>query len=133
MIRRATSADAPTILALDASLGVVPNRDEMLRASIARGTCFVDDQLVGFAIADRSFFDQMFISLVVVHPSRRRCGIATALVEHIEGLTRGKLFTSTNRSNAPMRALCVRRGFVESGVIENLDDGDPEIIYFKQC
>ena len=42
-----------------------------------------------------------------------------------------KLFTSTNQSNAAMHAFCAAAGFVRSGVIENLDDGDPEIVYFK--
>ena len=30
-----------------------------------------------------------------------------------------------------MRALCERLGFVKSGWIDNLDPGDPEIVYFK--
>lgn len=32
-----------------------------------------------------------------------------------------------------MRRLLERQGFVESGVIEHLDDGDPELVYFCQC
>jgi hypothetical protein len=42
-----------------------------------------------------------------------------------------KLFTSTNESNIPMQQLCERLGYARSGLIENLDEGDPEIIYFK--
>jgi hypothetical protein len=30
-----------------------------------------------------------------------------------------------------MQALCERLGYVRSGYIENLDEDDPEIIYFK--
>ncbi|WP_177330351.1 hypothetical protein [Pseudomonas sp. CCOS 191] len=37
---------------------------------------------------------------------------------------------STNRSNEPMRRLLKRQGFVASGVVENLDQGDPERVYF---
>lgn len=37
---------------------------------------------------------------------------------------------STNRSNEPMRRLLERQGFVASGVVENLDQGDPERVYF---
>ncbi|MFJ4389225.1 hypothetical protein [Pseudomonas soli] len=36
---------------------------------------------------------------------------------------------STNRSNEPMRRLLERQRFVASGVVENLDEGDPEQIY----
>ena len=42
-----------------------------------------------------------------------------------------KLFTSTNRSNAPMQSLLAKLGYRPSGVIENLDEGDPELVYMK--
>jgi len=31
-----------------------------------------------------------------------------------------------------MRRLCARLGFQPSGIVENLDDGDPELFYFKR-
>ena len=34
--------------------------------------------------------------------------------------------------NAPMQALVEKLGYVKSGWIENLDEGDPDIIYFKR-
>lgn len=40
-----------------------------------------------------------------------------------------KLFTSTNQSNVPMQNLLIQLGFVESGYIENLDEGDAELIF----
>jgi hypothetical protein len=43
-----------------------------------------------------------------------------------------KLFTSTNQSNKPMQVLLNRLGYRPSGVIENLDEGDPELVYMKQ-
>ena len=43
-----------------------------------------------------------------------------------------KLFTSTNQSNTQMQALCETLGYVKSGWVDNLDEGDPEIIYFKR-
>lgn len=42
-----------------------------------------------------------------------------------------KLFTSTNESNVAMQRLCDRLGYVRSGFIENLDERDPEVVYFK--
>ncbi|WZB72100.1 hypothetical protein WJ968_11125 [Achromobacter xylosoxidans] len=42
-----------------------------------------------------------------------------------------KLFTSTNQSNVAARRLMAKAGFVPSGMIENLDEGDPELVYVK--
>jgi ribosomal protein S18 acetylase RimI-like enzyme len=42
-----------------------------------------------------------------------------------------KLFTSTNESNIIAQKTYEANGFVRTGYIENLDEGDPEIIYFK--
>jgi streptothricin acetyltransferase len=43
-----------------------------------------------------------------------------------------KLFTSTNSSNLPMQGLLQRCGFRRCGTIDELDEGDPEIIYFYE-
>ena len=45
--------------------------------------------------------------------------------------TSGKLFSSANLSNVAAQRLFIRADFVESGRVENLNAGDPEIIYFK--
>jgi hypothetical protein len=42
-----------------------------------------------------------------------------------------KIFSSTNKSNRRMQEIFKANGFIQSGFIENLDEGDPEIIYFK--
>jgi len=42
------------------------------------------------------------------------------------------LFITTNLSNLPMQSLLVKLGYVLSGVIPYLDEGDPEIVYFKR-
>ena len=36
----------------------------------------------------------------------------------------------TNRSNLPMQRLLLNAGFVASGQIDNLDDGDPEQVFY---
>ena len=44
-----------------------------------------------------------------------------------------KLFTSTNQSNEPMQQLLTRLGYKPSGVIYNVDPGDPELVYFRHA
>lgn len=137
LIETATAADYHAVRALDRTLVGVRDRAEALREWIARRECLVardpDGAIVGFAVANRSFFAQSFIVLVVVDANHRRRGVATALIEAVEAqATTPKLFTSTNESNSAMQAVCESLGFVRSGFIENLDEGDPEIIYYKR-
>ena len=61
---------------------------------------------------------------------RREVG---ALLRHMELCCRTpKLFTSTNQSNLSMQSLLAKLGYESSGLIHNLDEGDPEIVYFKR-
>jgi ribosomal protein S18 acetylase RimI-like enzyme len=81
----------------------------------------------------KEFFDSFFIKLVAVAEAERRAGVGTAMIEHLIDLIPPgeKLWTSTNESNAPMRALLPRLGFIESGRIDNLDEGDPELVFVR--
>lgn len=90
------------------------------------------ETVVGYVVADASFFGYPFVWLVVVGAAHRRRGIATALMRHAESMfPPGKRFTSTNESNLGSQRLLESLGYRRSGLIENLDEGDPEIIYYK--
>ena len=92
----------------------------------------IDDQVVGMAIWDREFFGRAFIWMLGVHPNYHRHGVASELIRKIMTLVSGEhLYTSTNKSNDAMQSLCKGLGFVESGYLENLDPGDPEIFFYK--
>ncbi len=70
--------------------------------------------------------------MLVVEVSFRLQGHGTALIRHFEEMNATpKLFTSTNRSNIPMQNLLAKLGFSPSGIIENLDEDDDELVYFK--
>jgi hypothetical protein len=43
-----------------------------------------------------------------------------------------RLFTSTNRSNELMRKLLGKAGFTFCGEIDALDEGDPELFFFRK-
>jgi GNAT superfamily N-acetyltransferase len=131
----ATPEDLAAICGLDADVLGRDERCRLIEEAVEAGTCFVgriDGDLAGYAILDRSLFGQPFLALLVVARRCRRRGVASALVRLVEERVDGdRLFTSTNRSNDPMRRLCERLGFVASGYIENLDPGDPELIFVK--
>jgi GNAT superfamily N-acetyltransferase len=135
-IRLATTTDVDAISAIDPRASVGSERYTEIERAAATAECFVEERdgtIAGYVILDRSFFGFPFVALLIVDEGSRRRGIGTALMRHAESITPGgKLFTSTNESNAPMQRLCESLGFVPSGRVENLDDGDPELVYFKQ-
>ena len=135
IIDRAASADFEHICELDEIVFKGPSRRGLIGTALAQGRCAiarVDGHVRGYVIAGE-FFGHGFVELLLVHPDFRRRGIATSLMRSAEiDAPTEKLFTSTNQSNTAMQKLCERLGFVRSGTIENLDDGDPEIIYFKR-
>ncbi|HYM14893.1 MAG TPA: GNAT family N-acetyltransferase [Dehalococcoidia bacterium] len=128
--------DLARVRAIDPRVRDTPGRDTFLARAVAAGQCCLAREgamVVGFAVFDRSLYDQPFVALLFVAPERRRQGVATALIRYIEAVCpTEKLFTSTNASNEAMQGLCERLGFARSGWIEHLDEGDPEIIYFKR-
>jgi GNAT superfamily N-acetyltransferase len=135
IIERASSQDFEHICALDETVHVGSPRRRLIAAACDQGgvaVARVDDVVRGFVIFDESFFEQFYVRLLLVHPEFRRHGLATALMRAAElACQTGKMFTSTNQSNLPMQRLCDRLGFVRSGFVENLDEGDPELIYVK--
>ncbi|WP_231558656.1 GNAT family N-acetyltransferase [Brevibacillus thermoruber] len=64
---------------------------------------------------------------------RQRKGIGEALLLYLEAVCpTEKLFISTNLSNKQMQRLCRRLGYMPSGMIDNLDPGDPEVFSCKK-
>ena len=135
IVERATEDNLEDVLSIDAA-HMNDSRAVYLTKAVENHECYVAREgwdVSGFATLARNFFGCYFIELLVVHPDQRCKGVASALIRHIEALLADeKLFTSTNQSNAPMQALCEKLGYVRSGWIDHLDEGDPEIIYFKQ-
>jgi GNAT superfamily N-acetyltransferase len=84
-------------------------------------------------VLNYNFFHNGNIDMLYVHSDHRRRGAGAALLRHLESQCKTpKLFTSTNLSNLPMQSLLAKLEYVVSGVIHNLDEGDPEIVYFKR-
>jgi GNAT superfamily N-acetyltransferase len=136
-IRRAGSNDIEQLLALDhKAAGGDLQRASDLHRHVDAGHCHVSvdhGRVEGYVVVTPcNFFGRDFVDLLLVAPSARRSGIGTRLLRAalaLEG-TR-QVFTSTNRSNAPMRELLRQEGWRPSGELEGLDEGDPEVFYFS--
>jgi GNAT superfamily N-acetyltransferase len=135
-IEVAQETDVHELVALDVLVNGSAHRRNLITQTVKQHHGYVarqENQIVGLLLMHQHFFELPFIELLIVHPSFRRQGIGTAFMQYIETIyTPGKLFTSTNSSNERMQRLCERLGYVRSGIIENLDEGDPELVYFKR-
>ena len=135
-VRLAATRDRRAIAVCDARLAGDLHRRELIDAAIAARHCWVVEQdggIAGYAVLTTNFFGRDFVELLFVAPEARRKGIGDALMAAVERARPAAitLFTSTNESNAAMRALLESRGFTSSGTIRNLDPDDPELVFVK--
>jgi GNAT superfamily N-acetyltransferase len=134
-VRHAGTRDRKSIADIDPRIAKDLHRREVIDAAIAARQCWVAErsgQAAGYGILSRNFFARDFVELLYVHEGQRRRGVGAAMLTAIEAACLAdRLFTSTNESNTPMRALLARSGYAESGRIENLDPGDPEVLFVK--
>ena len=123
------------ILAFDEIARRSAQRRAFIRTAIRSGNAWVllaNAVVIGYLVLEYTFYSHGFISMLYVHPEYRRMGIGVALLRYAESICQTeKLFTSTNQSNRPMKALLAEMNFKPTGRIENLDDGDPELVFFK--
>ena len=134
VIRPATTTDLAGIFQIDPLAESSRDRRESIQSAVTAGFCHIaeKDNILGFTVLDYSFFGNGFISLLVVRLDCRRKGVASALLRHMESIcATGKLYSSTNESNLPMQALLEKLGYLPSGIIYGLDEGDPELIFHK--
>jgi ribosomal protein S18 acetylase RimI-like enzyme len=137
-IRRAIADDLDGILRADHRAAAGNHeRVEFLNRCLMLGQCQVhvaNGALTGFVIVKPAhFFGRDFIDLLVVDPALRRSGISRALLRHaLASSDTPQVFTSTNTSNHPMRSLLHSESWSFSGELGGLDDGDPELVFYKE-
>ncbi|WP_075618622.1 GNAT family N-acetyltransferase [Paenisporosarcina indica] len=127
--------DLDEIVNIDREVIGSDSRRKYIKKAIEEERCIVvknEFNIVGFLIFNNHFFDCSFISLIIVKPTERRKGYATFLMEYFISISSTKkIFSSTNQSNKRMHEVFIANGFIQSGIVENLDEGDPKIIYFR--
>jgi ribosomal protein S18 acetylase RimI-like enzyme len=136
-IRTARESDIPELQSIDGSMIKDKSRGSFVTKSIQRSDCiicFLDGKLAGYAIFNRTFFEHVFIWIIFVSADFRRMGVGSSLIRYVESKCddTSKLFTSTNQSNKVMQNLMGKLGFSKTGYVENLDEEDPELFYFKK-
>ena len=138
-LRKATIKDKPLVVDFDYRLDKVEhielNREEKITKAILNKECFIimaDNRPVGFVLFDYRFFDQGWIELIIIGEEYRGKGIGGQSFDLIiKQCKTDKVFTSTNSSNIPMQRALTKSGFTFAGKIDGLDDGDPELFYYK--
>jgi|GEM_PF-810313 len=139
-LRKATIEDKTFIVDLDYRLDKVEHielkREEKLTRAILDKECFLilaNNRAVGFVLFDYRFFDQGWIELIIIEETYRGKGIGGQVFDLLcKQCNTGKVFTSTNSSNVYMQKALTKAGFSFAGEIVGLDDGDPELFYYKE-
>lgn len=142
--RRATESDWTELARIDpiAAAGD-DSRRAQLRHWCAEGLALVAEDPpeahpgrasgpLGYCVLEYTFFEQGFVTMLMVAPHARRRGVGTRLLAAADAwCTTPKLFTSSNLSNQPMRRLLRTTGWRPVGLVQGLDEGDPELFYLS--
>jgi ribosomal protein S18 acetylase RimI-like enzyme len=134
-IREALIADLPALHALDHVARDSADRRSMIDRAVREARSWViegDGAVAGYGIISHEFFGRSFLELIYIDQRARGKGLGPQVIRALELQSKSaSLFTSTNESNLHMQHVLARLGYERSGVIYNLDPGDPEVIYVK--
>ncbi|MGY1464433.1 N-acetyltransferase family protein [Bacillus toyonensis] len=133
-VTKASNDDLDSILHIDIDVIGDDSRRNYIKHAIDKEQCIIvkeDNSILGFLTYDTNFFGYTLLSLIIVSPTKRRQGHASSLISYmLSNSPTQKIFSSTNESNTNMQKVFKANGFMRSGIIENLDEGDPEIIFY---
>lgn len=135
IVRAASADDLPALEPFLPAFLNPPRKRERFVHALANGDVVVAVEgadVAGFMWLHEHFFGHTFVNVLAVAPRSRRRGHAGVLLAHAErSAVTDRVFTSTNASNVAMQAVCDRYGWRRCGLVDDLDPGDPEIVYVK--
>ncbi len=131
-IREARIDDVPDIVRIDPRGALRAAEVEWLVRSAACLVAVSGNAISGFgARRERHFYGRDFVELLFVESTQRRKGVGRSLMRRtLADAGTARVFTSTNDSNDAMQALLTSDDWVLSGVLDGLDEGDPEHVFF---
>ncbi|MFI6583739.1 GNAT family N-acetyltransferase [Embleya sp. NPDC050493] len=133
-VRRASESESDALIGIDTvAIEGDTGRQASIRKWCREGLAVVAEDasgLLGYCVVEHTFFEQGFLTLLMVAPSARGKGVGCRLLDAAAAsCTTPKLFTSTNVSNQPMQRLLQKAGWSPVGLLHGLDEGDPELFY----
>lgn len=110
-----------------------PERFDYIENCIRDKQCWsicLGETVIGYIIINNAFYQRTFLSLLYIDQMHRNQGVGRQALQWVKEQTEDSFFVSTNLSNAQMIYLLRSEGFIDSGIIYNLDPADPEIIFY---
>ena len=136
LIRQAIPDDISALSDLDQIAQDSSERRDFIQDAVKNNRAWIieiSDGPIGYGVISHGFFGRSFIDLIYIAATQRSSGYGSKLLALLEGQSRSNdLFTSTNESNSHIQHVLEKLGYERSGVIHNLDPGDPEIVYVKR-
>ncbi len=134
--RVAAYSDANAMLLVDDGGRLQRERTNFINQAItnrAAHVALIDGKVVAYGVIQQTFFNHSFLSLLTVQIDHRRKGVGAWLLQHIEHICKTpKLFTTVPASHIEAQAFLLKVGYTSSGQIENLDDAQPQHIFFRR-
>lgn len=135
-LRQATPADARAIKMIDTVVPRDPSRAVYIDAWLEQDLVLVAElagKLIGYGVLKHAFFRQPQLEMLMIATDYRGQQIGEqlllALEQHCDS---PKFWVTPNLSNYPMQKLLKRLGYTSCGYINELDPGDPELVYVKR-
>jgi GNAT superfamily N-acetyltransferase len=135
-IRLSRPTDARALKSADSVVPVDRTRAGFIDEWLREDTVVVaelDGRMVGYGVLNHGFFHRSQVEMLMVHQEYRGRRIGGQLLKALERLCdTSKLFVTTNLSNHGMQRLLTRMGYAGCGCIDELDPGDPELVFVKK-
>jgi GNAT superfamily N-acetyltransferase len=135
-LRLGVPADAQALKSVDSGVPMDSARGAFIEQWLYEDTVVVaelDGRVVGYGVYNQGFFHQSHVEMLMVHPDYRGKRIGEQLLEALEEMCdTPKLFVTTNLSNHRMQTLLLRKGYAACSHIDELDPGDPELVFVKK-
>ncbi len=131
----AEPCDLETICRLDTlALRDFRQRD-FVASAIEEGRCwlaFFEETPVAYGVFNYQFHGYGVIQRVFVRPDYRRLGIGRALLDHFAAVCSSpRLYITVPQHELPMLELVRTRGYAISGVVHELGNDGPALIFVK--